>query len=78
MATAVFVDRDTRSLVVKAGKDKQPLVLEWNKDTDFRKDGQADTAAQLNPGISVSIHYRKPFFGKPLLTKVLWKSETPH
>ena len=41
MGTAVFVDHDTQSLVFKAGKDKKPLVLDWNKDTDFLKGGQA-------------------------------------
>ena len=76
--TAVFVDHDTQSLVFKAGKDKKPLVLDWNKDTDFLKDGQAATAAQLKSGIAVSIHYRKPTFGRPLLTKAFWNSETTH
>ena len=74
MGTAVFVDHDTQSLVFKAGKDKKPLVLEWNKDTDFLKDGQAAAAAQLKSGMAVSIHYRKPTFRRPLLTKVFWNS----
>ena len=70
------MDHDTQSLVFKAGKDKKPLVLDWNKDTGFLKIGQAATAAQLKSGISVSIHYRKPTFGRPLLTKVIWNYET--
>lgn len=78
MGTAVFVDHDTRSLVFKAGKDKKPLALDWNKDTAFLKGGHAVIAARLKSGIAVSIHYRKPTFGRPLLTKVLWNSETTH
>lgn len=76
--TALFVDHDTQSLVFKAGKDKKPLVLDWNKDTAFIQDGQAATVAQLKDGAAVRIHYRKPTFGRPLLTKVFWTTATKH
>jgi len=76
--TALFVDHDTQSLVFKAGKDEKPLVLGWNKDTDFIQDSQAATVAQLKDGVAVRIHYRKPTFGRPLLTKVFWTTGTKH
>lgn len=76
--SAVFVDCDTQSLVFKGAKDKKPLVLDWSKDTDFIKDGQVVTAAQLKDGVAVWIHYRNPTFGRPLLTKVIWNEHTKH
>lgn len=66
------VDADTQTLVFKAAKDKKPFVLDWNKDTQFIRNGQAATAAELTNGAAVVIHYKDVSFRNPLLKRVIW------
>lgn len=74
-ATLVFVDQETHTVVAKAGKDKKPFVLDWNKDTEFIRNGETATAAALKRDISVVIHYKDLSFGNPLLKKVIWEDK---
>lgn len=71
----VFVDHDTQTVVVKPGKEQKPFVLDWNKDTQFIKNGVAVTAADLKQGIAVTIHYKRVSFRNPLLKKVIWEDK---
>ncbi len=68
------IDLDTQTLVFKQGKGKKPFLLDWNKDTEFNKDGQLASAAQLKEDTQVIIHYKDLSFHNPLLKKVLWTS----
>ncbi len=71
---ALAVDHDTQTLVFKEGKGKKPVVLDWNKDTQFIKDGQPVAPAALTNGVSVVIFYKNVSFRNPLLKKVQWSS----
>lgn len=77
-ATIVFVDHETQTAVVKSGwptKEPKPFVLDWNKDTQFIRNGQAVAAADLTHGISATIHYKRVSFRNPLLKKVIWEDK---
>jgi len=69
-ATIVAVDVPTQSLVVKLAKDKKPVVMDWNKLTEFTRAGKPLDPALLRPGETVVIVYRKLSFGNPELKKV--------
>ena len=69
-ATVIAVDGTTHSLVLKLAKDKKPVVMDWNKETEFTKGGQALDPALLRSGDTVAILYRTPFFGNLWLRKV--------
>lgn len=70
------IDCETQTLVVKEGKGKKPIMLDWNKDTQFIKDGQPIAPAQLTNGESVVVFYKNVSFRNPLLKKVLWNPGT--
>lgn len=70
------VDVDTQCLVFKESKGKKPFVLDWNKETEFVRDDQRLTGADLKAGTRISISYRDISFHNPLLKKVEW-SEKP-
>ncbi len=77
-ATVVFVDHETQTLVAKPSqptKEPKPFVLDWNKDTQFIKNGEAVTAADLKQGVSATIHYKRVSFRNPLLKKVIWEDQ---
>jgi hypothetical protein len=69
------MDADTRTLVFKQSKGKKPRALDWDKSTEFNKDGQPASATELKEGASVVIHYRTVSFHNPLLTKVVWTGD---
>lgn len=64
------VDVDTQTLVFKPSKNKKPLLLDWDKDTQFLQDGQAVNPTALKTGGAVVIHYKSLSFRNPLLKKV--------
>lgn len=70
------VDHDTKTLVFKAGKDKKPVVLDWDKDTEFIKNGQPATPTSLANEWRVVIFYKNVSFRNPLLKKVIWEKRT--
>lgn len=71
---AVAIDHDTQTLVFKEGRGKKPVVLDWNKDTQFIKDGQQAALSALTNGTSVVISYKNVSFRNPLLKKIQWSS----
>ena len=73
--TIVFVDHDTQTVLVKPGKGQKPFVLDWNKDTQFIRNGETVTATDLKPGVSATIHYKRVSFRNPLLKKVVWEDK---
>ena len=74
-ATIVFVDHETQTVVVKPTKEPKPFVLDWNKDTQFIKNGEMVAATDLKPGVSATIHYKRVSFSNPLLKKVVWEDK---
>lgn len=77
-ATVVYVDQETQTIVAKLDKDQKPFVLDWNKETDFIKNGAPATATEIKQGASVVIHYKRVSFRNPLLKKVVWENRTQH
>ena len=78
-ATVVYVDEETQSIVVKPeDKDQKPFVLDWNKETDFVKNGEEATAADIKPGTFVVMHCKRVSFRNPLLKKVDWENQRQH
>ena len=67
------LDLDTQTLVFKPAKSKKPFLLDWNKDTEFNRNGQPVPASELKLGTPVEIYYRDVSFHNPLLKKVIWK-----
>ena len=77
-AAIVFVDQETQAVVVKPSqptKKPKPFVLDWNKDTEFIRNGETVTAAALKRNISAVIHYKDLSFRNPLLKKVIWEDK---
>ena len=77
-ATVVFVDNETQTVVIKPGqptKEPKPFVLDWNEDTQFIKNGETVTAADLKQGVSATIYYKRVSFRNPLLKKVVWEDK---
>lgn len=76
--TVVFVDHETQTVVVKPSqptKEPKPFVLDWNKDTQFIKNGEAVTATDLKQRMAATIHYKRVSFRNPLLKKVVWEDK---
>ena len=69
-ATVVAVDVPTQSLVLKLAKDRQPVVMDWNSETEFSKAGKPLAPELLRSGETITIRYRRPFFGNQWLKKV--------
>lgn len=78
-ATIVFVDQETRSVVVKPvhpAKKPKPFVLDWNEDTQFIQNGETVAATDLQQGGSAVIFYKHISFRNPLLKKIVWKDQS--
>ena len=69
----LFMDHDTRSFVFKPDK-KRPLVLDWTRNTVFVHNRQLTNALALREGLSGTVYYHSPLFGKPYVTKVIWEN----
>ena len=46
-----------------------------NYDTKFIKDWKFTDCAALKAGLRACAYYRSPFFGRPLVTKVMWTKQ---
>ena len=66
------LDHETQTLVFKAAKEKKPFVLDWNKETEFIKDGRPATPMAITNGAALVIHFKEVSFRNPLLKKVSW------
>lgn len=66
------VDHETQTLVLKEGKGKKPLLLDWDKETEFLQDGKAVGAAALVAEVKVGVSCKRISFRNPLLKKVSW------
>jgi len=66
------VDMHSQTLVFKRADGKKPVLLIWNKDTQFACDGKAASPSQLKAGTSIVVLYKDVSFSNPLLKKVSW------
>lgn len=69
----LLVDRARRSFVFKPD-EKRPLVLDWTKHTRFVHDSQLTNALALKAGLSGTVYYRSPLFGKAYASKIVWEN----
>jgi len=75
--TVVFVDHETRSVVVKLEKKgEKPIVFDWNTVTAFIKDEKPASAADLKEGSKAVIHFKRLSFRNPILKKLIWEGKT--
>jgi len=62
--------------VLFAPNNKKPVLLDWNKETQFDHYGQQASANELQQGAPVVISYRRVSFHNSLLTKVAWAGKS--
>ena len=72
--TVQRVDRETIT-IVPAGAAK-PQVFAWDKNTKFFRNGVLTGAGGLHSGVQVTIRCSHPIFGKPLLYRVVWQTNS--
>lgn len=75
-AAIVLVDSDTQTLVVKPSNGQKPFVLDWNKDTQFIRNGETVAAADLKQSGAAAIYYKRVSFRNPLLKKLTWEDKS--
>lgn len=68
------VDLQARSLVVEPSDSHKPTAFALSRHTWFLRDWKFAPKNELREGAQVTIYYRTPFFGKPLVTRVLWST----
>jgi hypothetical protein len=68
------IDPQSRTLTL-ASENAGDFSAVWRTDTRFLKNWRFDSVSSLQPGGHACVFYRTPFFGKPFVTKVIWKSE---
>lgn len=68
------IDHQTHTLVLKTATDSKPLLLDWNTDTRFMKDGRSTNADALQARTSVRVSYKHISFRNPLLKTVVWQN----
>jgi hypothetical protein len=68
--TILAVDVQSKTLRFQATNGKKPLLLDWNKETDFSDGAKAIQADQIACPASATIDYRDLTFRHPLLKKV--------
>jgi len=68
------IDRETRALAIRRSKECKLLQLAWTRRTKFIRNGECDSSSSLEEGGYICVYYRSSFFGKPFVTKVIWKN----
>jgi hypothetical protein len=69
--TILSVDVDSKTLRFETAKRKKPLLLDWNKDTEFSNGSEVIKAGQIGCPVSAAIDYKDLTFRHPLLKKVV-------
>lgn len=71
-ATIESVSLETRTLTITPAKGKGPSALALTKQTKFIHNWEFAPASELKTGAHATVYYRRPFFGKPFVTKIVW------
>src|SRR5882672_1644703 len=66
------IHRDSQTLMFKPAKTKKPFLLDWNQETEFKRNGKTVSAIELKEGTSAIIFYKDVSFHNPLLKQVSW------
>lgn len=70
--TIVTLDVGTRKIKFAPEREKAPVELALTSRTSFVRDWHSVPVSELRHHERVIVYYRKPFFGQPFVTKVLW------
>lgn len=74
--TVVFVDHETRSVVMKfENKGEKPVVFDWDTATAFIKAGKAASASDLKEDAKVVFYFKRLSFRNPILKKLSWEAK---
>lgn len=70
------IDTRHRTLTIKRldSDEQEVLTYEWKDYTKFFREDQIVNAEALRAGARINYWYRSPLFGKPFVTRVMWKS----
>lgn len=69
------VDPASRTLLLRGGGDAKPILVVWNKGTEFQADGVPTTAAAMKPGTAVRARYREALFVRNELKWIAWSTK---
>jgi hypothetical protein len=68
------VDLNHRLIVFITDKGARKMIFAVSPQTRYVRDGNFVAAAALPEGTPAQIWYRTPFFGRRILTKVVWET----
>ena len=71
-ATVEAVNLEGRTLTIAPAKGKGPSVVALTRQTKFLHNWKFAPADELKPGTRATVYYRRPFFEKPFVTKIVW------
>jgi len=69
--TVLAVNLDSKTLVFKPEAGRKPLLLDWNKQTGFRREDRLLSPDQVAPETPATIYYKDLTFRHPLLKKLV-------
>ena len=62
--------RQTLTLTYPDGRNPKKFI--WKSDSLFIRDSIPASIKELKEGATVTLYYHSPFFGKPIITKIVW------
>ena len=68
------IDLSHRQIIFIINKDARTMTFALDRHTRYVRDGYLVTAEALKEGTSALLCYRTPFFGRRILTKVVWET----
>jgi len=71
------IHRESETLMFKPAKTKKPFLLDWSRETEFKRNGKTVSAIELKEGTSAIIFFKDVSFHNPLLKQVSWTESTP-
>lgn len=67
------IDLEAHTLAIEPSASRKSAVFAWSKQTCFLRDLKRVPSTELYEGAQATIYYRSPFFGRPRLTRIIWK-----
>jgi hypothetical protein len=68
------VDLKHRLIILITDSNARKMTFAIDQQTQYLRDGRLVAAEALKEGMPAQIWYRTPFFGRKILTKVVWKN----
>ena len=69
------IDCQKQMLTLAYPDGRNPKKLIWKSDSLFIRDSIPSSIKDLKEGANVTVYYHSPFFGKPIVTKIVWGSK---